>query len=152
MNKKDILLFVVLFLLGGIILKGVPAAIWYHDALRLRYIVGIWFLAEAGFLMFPGEARRSLPLYQLVWKYPSLRDKFAAGLALVAFFAVLFVAVWQLTENEFFWAVKLGLAIATVLVSWLAYYGICYLFGTQELRDGVMPKFVKKWLQRNKKS
>jgi hypothetical protein len=55
-------------------------------------------------------------------------------------------------ENEFFWAVKLALAVAALLVTWLAYYGICYLFGSQDLRDGVTPKFVRDWFRRGKKS
>jgi len=148
MNKKTFFLFLALFVLGAIVLK-VPN--WQYDYLRLRYFIGLWLLAEAAFQMFPGEQRTTLPLYRLVWRYPSPRDKLVAGVALAAFFAILYLAVRLLMENVFFWAVKLGLAIATVLVTWLAYYGICYLFGSQELREGVTPKLIKGWLQPSKK-
>ena len=147
---KNILLFLVLIALGGFIMKGLPAAAWMHDPLRLRYFVGIWFLAEAGFLLFPGVVRRALPLYHLVWRYKLVRDKIVAAIALAAFFAILYVSVWQLTENVFTTAVKVGLAIATVVVCWLVYYGICFLFGTDELRYGGALWFVRKWLRRGK--
>lgn len=150
MSKKDVLLFVILFVVGGFLMKGLPALVWEHDPLRLRYFVGIWFLAEAGFLLFPGAARQALPLYRLVWRYKSLRDRIAAALALAAFIVVLYVSVWQLTENVFAVGVKIGLAIATVLACWLVYYGICFLFGTDELRYGGALWFVRKWLRRDK--
>jgi hypothetical protein len=89
---------------------------------------------------------------QLVGRFRMLRDKVVGGIALAAFFVILFLSVRFLMENEFSWVVKLSFAILAVLITWLAYYGICYLLGTQELRDGVTPTFVRKWLQRGKKN
>lgn len=108
--------------------------------MRLRYFVGLWFLAEAAFLFAQGENRQT-PLYQLVGRYSHFRDKVVSGIALAAFFTTLYLAVWLLMENAFSWQVKLALAIATVLVSWLVYYGLCLLLGTRELRENVTPKF-----------
>jgi len=121
-----------------------------YDYLRLRYILGLWFFAEAAYNMVASE-RMDTPLYQLVGRFPTLRDKLVGGFALAAFFVILYFSVRLLMENEFFWLVKLVLAILALLVTWLAYYGICYLFGSQELRDGVTPNFVRKWFQRGNK-
>ncbi len=137
MLKKRIVPFLLLFVLG--------AAVFFlplreHDHMRLRYFLGLWFLAEAAFLFAQGEYRQT-PLYQLVWRYSQLRDKVVSGIALAALFTTLYLSVWLLMENSFSWPVKLALAIATVLVSWLAYYGLCLLLGTQELRENVTPKF-----------
>ncbi|MBN2388865.1 MAG: hypothetical protein JXB85_17750 [Anaerolineales bacterium] len=143
-----LLSFVVLFALGAFVFL---LPIQQCDYLRLRYILGLWFFVEAAFQMSPGEQRQTLPLYRLVWRYNSLRDKFVAGIALAVFFSILFLAVAVLMENMFFWVIKLTLAVATVLLTWLAYYGICYLFGSQELRDEGIPKFIRGWIRHGKK-
>jgi hypothetical protein len=148
MLKKRIFPFLALFILGAVVFL---LPIREHDYLRLRYFVGLWFFAEAAFLVAQGENRLT-PLYQLVWRYHAVRDKMVAGIALLAFFSILYMAVWLLMDVEFFWAVKLSLAIATVLVTWLVYYGICYMFGSRDLRDGVTPKFIQDWFRRSKRS
>lgn len=138
MLKKRIVPFILLFSLGAAVFF---LPIREHDAMRLRYFIGLWFLAEAAFLFAQGENRLT-PLYQLVWRYSQLRDKVVSGIALAAFFTTLYLSVWLLTENSFIWPVKLALAIATVLISWLVYYGLCLLLGTRELRENVTPKIL----------
>ena len=137
----------VLFLIGAAVFL---LPVREYDYLRLRYFVGIWFFAEAAFLWVGGE-RVATPLYQLVGRFRSGRDKVVAGIALAFFFVILYLSVWLLMANEFYWAVKLALAIACVLLTWLVYYGICLLFGSPELRKGIVPMFAKGWFRRPKK-
>lgn len=149
MFKKHLLPF-LLFSMLGMAVFFLP--IREHDYLRLRYFAGLWFFAEAAYRAFPGEACNLSPLHQLVGRYSLTRDRIVAGLALSAFFVILYLAVWLLMGNEFVPGVKVGLAVGTVLLTWLAYYGICYLFGSQELRRGAAPKLLNDLLQRYKKS
>jgi hypothetical protein len=148
MLTKRILTFIVLFILGMVVFL---LPIREHDYLRLRYFIGLWFFAEAAFRMTQTENWMT-PLFLLVGKYRLVRDRVVAGIALAAFFTVLYLAVWLLMDNVFLWLVKLVLAVAVVLVTWLIYYGICFLFGTQELRDGALPAFVRKWIWRSRNS
>ena len=116
-----------------------------YDHLRLRYILGLWFFAEAAYNIVASE-RMVTPLYQLVGRFQTMRDKVVGSVALAAFFVILFFSVRYLMENDLFWMTKLVLAVGTLLFTWLVYYGICFLFGTDELRNGILPKFIRRWL------
>lgn len=140
MQKNRLFAFLVLFLLGVIVFL---LPIREYDHMRLRYFLGIWFFAEAAYLVAQGETRTT-PLYQLVMRYPSARDRIVAGSALAAFFIVLFLAVRFGMENELSWGEKLALAIGTILASWLVYYGLCCLLGSEALRAGIRPDFLKR--------
>lgn len=136
--------FFILFILGMAVFF---LPIREYDYLRLRYIVGLWFFAEAAYGLITSD-RMATPLYQLVGRFTTWRDKVVGGAALAAFFVILYCAVRYLMENEFTWVVKLTLAVAVILTTWLVYYGICFLFGTNELRNGILPKFVRRWFTR----
>lgn len=140
MRMKTIISFVTLFILGAAVFF---LPIRESDTLRLRYILGLWFFAEAAYMMVPGD-RIATPLYQLVGRFHSWRDRVVAAVALGAYFVLLFFAVYLMMNLVFILEVKVALAIGIVLITWLVYYGICFLFGSDELRVAVIPRFVRR--------
>lgn len=139
MRNKILAIFVLLLLGMAVFLLPIRET----DYARLRYIVGVSFFAEAAFQLVPAE-NRTTPLYLLVGRYRSWRDKVVAGLALAAMFVALYWAVRLVLEHFVSWPVWLALSIGCGLGAWGLYYAICVLLGTKELRRAVTPGFLRK--------
>ena len=62
-------------------------------------------------------------------------------------FDLLTLYCWFPMKNKLLAWIK-PFAIFDLAIAILVYYGICLVFGTQELRTDVMPTFIKCWFSR----
>ncbi len=100
----------------------------------LAVFLFFWLIIEAAAQANPNQVVS--PLSKFLGKYSNRRDKVVAFMAPVAVLIVLFVI--SLFNGNPFLIIVLSLIGAVVV-----YYGICLLFGTRELRDQVVPNFIK---------
>jgi hypothetical protein len=101
----------------------------------LAILVFFWLIMEAAAKANPGQVES--PLGRFLGRYSNRRDKVVVCFAFLAVLAVLFLT--SFLHGNLFLTI-----VVSVTGTVAAYYGICRLFGTQELRDQVLPEFIKR--------
>ena len=104
----------------------------------LGIILSIWLAIEAA-NQSDVEPYNDTPLFNLIGKYRHIRDKVVFSVALVT---VLIFNVLPIYRGNSLW-IWLGLNV-------MIFYGICFIFGTKDLHEGVTPRFLKRFLHREK--
>ncbi len=104
-----------------------------HGMLLIVFIV-FWLIMEAAAQADPTLSES--PLHKLVGRYSNTRDKRTKIVA---------IAAGLITGSAFMDSPHGGFSLLAVI---LAYYGICLVFGTRELRWDVTPAIIKRWINR----
>jgi hypothetical protein len=104
----------------------------------LGIILSIWLAIEAA-NQSDIEPYNDTPLFDMIGKYRRTRDKVVLGVALLT---VLVLNALPIRGVDFW--IWLALNV-------LAFYGICFIFGTKDLHEGVTPRFLRRFLHRNKR-
>ena len=134
----------LLFNIFKIILAVLPLAIWiwyfeFEHISWLSKLTSFIFLLTIVLLLeatrHPGD--NSTPFYRMIGRLPTLRDRLVSLIALVVFFVLLCLPLLLTFTWQINW-VMVGFAAAS-------YYVISIIFGTQELRNSLKPKWPEIW-------
>ena len=139
---------VIIFLMLGIGVFALPFALPSDFSAGPFPILGLFFILEA--LAQPNPSEQKTPLYQLVGRYSNRRDRFVAGIALAVLLVVLYlpsILLHKTTVNAN-WLVLSLIAVLTTLSAIGLYFAVALYFGSSELREMILPKIVKKILEK----
>jgi len=135
--------------LGPFVIFGIALAIlagWIFlqlkfdgDFLLLVEILAIflffWLIIEAAAQANPNQV--ASPLRKFLSRYSNRRDRVIVLIASLAVLIVLFI-------TSFLQGNPLLIIVLSIISAIVVYYGICLLFGTRDLRDLVVPSFIKR--------
>ena len=111
-------------------------------------LLGIFLILEG--LSQPNPGALKTPLYREIGKYSNKRDRFVAGISFAVFLLVLMLASSLLSHNRSIeFIVKVGLSSLLAVGS---YYAIRFSFGSQELREDMIPKALRRYLEKRNQS
>ena len=147
MNNRTVVWLKTILLLAiaiaiNVILFGLQDYIPHHAFSRFAPLVVIFSLmlaVEAANQSATDKSSR--PSYQLFGKYRSSRDK------------VVVIVAYLIAVILFWLPINLGddfvsEIVLRIVLAGIAYFGTCFILGTNELRAGVTPQFVKRLLYR----
>jgi hypothetical protein len=101
----------------------------------LAIFLFFWLVIEAAAQANPNQV--TSPLGNFLSKYSNHRDRVVVCIAWLGVLIVLFITSF-LHGNLFL------ISVLSIIGAVVVYYGVCLLFGTQDLRDKVIPNFIKK--------
>ncbi len=148
--KKQIAVWqrVIIFLMLGIGMFAFPFALPSKYGVGPFPMLGLFFILEALAQSNPSEQKT--PLYQLVGRYTNRRDRFVAGISLAVSIVAAYlpsVLLREIIDNSS-WLVILLTAVLNMLFAFGLYFAIGLYFGSPELREMMVPKIVKKFLEK----
>jgi hypothetical protein len=100
----------------------------------LAIFLFFWLIIEAAARANPNQV--TSPLGKFLSKYPNRRDRVVICIAWLAVLLVLFI-------TSFLPGNPLLITVLSIIVAAIVYYVICLLFGSRELRESVIPNFIK---------